>query len=383
MLYTCASCGATNRDDAKFCDQCGALMDVEAAGSAASAPAPKVVPAAVVSTPRPKTNWVAVAVLLVILGGVGWLLFMPKSNDAGGAMGDASGGNPHGNQDMNQMMAQIQANKDALAKDPLDTQALAALYQTFSMVNRQDQVRTYLEKALEALDQQKATLGDEAKRKASDIAMAAINGNDLEGALLALGALRKITPEDVSLIAMMGDLNYDLGKPEKAIEYYDEYLSQADASKAGDNYWKVRVDRASMLISMGAKDAIVLDQAMQELLTITAAKPEMFNAWFNLGVAYVQKGDKDTALKTFEKCKPLAQGEMQTWQVDVQLARLKGEPEPPMPASPHGEGMGEAGGGGMANPHGGMDMGGGGDMANPHGGMDMGDGGGMANPHGG
>ncbi len=88
--------------------------------------------------------------------------------------------------------------------------------------------------------------------------------------------------------------------------------------------------------------------------------------------AYEQAGNKDKAAEIWEKCLTMAAGEMQKWQVQSELARLRGEPAPPMPSNPHGDMSGGMGGmgDGMSNPHGEMPPGGEmGGEGNPHGDM--------------
>ena len=328
-----------------------------------------VQPVAAAQPAKAGFNWTATLLFLVVIGLVAWLLMQPKTTQQPGMAGMS---NPHGEAagggaGMEEMMAQIASAKETLKTNPMDTQALTTLYQSFGMIGRQDQIRPYLDGAIAELTAKKDELGPEAQQIASDIAVAAIQGQDLAGALQALEVLHQIAPEKLQVVAMLGDLNYDLGNTDKAIEWYDTYLKQAKPESEGEDYWKVCVDRATMLLSAAEqkKDSSLTQQAVQELERVTAAQPQMFNAWFNLGHAYDKSGQTERASEIWQKCLGLAVGDMQKWQVDSQLARLQGKEPPPMPASPHGEGMGMPGGE-MANPHGGME--------NPHGATE--------NPHG-
>ena len=397
MYITCPSCKAQNRDEARYCDQCGAPLTEDAVAQTAASEAP---PAVTAGGRRQAVNWLALLLVVAAIGVVGWLLLMPKGggNGQGSAtMGaGASSANPHAeaaaNPEMGKMMAGLDEAKKKIEKDPLDVEALTTLYQTYGMIGRQEKIRPYLEKALAELKAKKATLGDKAQQTASDIASAAIAGQDLPGALEALTLLNEMAPDKLPVMSLIGDINYDMGNVDKAIEWYDKYLKKATPEAQGEDYWMVRVDRAAMLLQSGETGSKpeLKKQAVTELEQVTVAQPKMYKAWFNLGQAYDKSGDKAKAKSAWQKSLALAKDANEKWQAEAQLARLEGKEPPPPPASPHGEGrggggMGAEGMGGMPNPHGagGADSGAGG-MPNPHGAGGTGsEGGGTTNPHGG
>jgi len=328
-------------------------------------------------------NWKAILIIVLVIAVLGWLLFGNNANNAqtgmagAGANPHATGdtANPHGGMDsgmgMEDVTSQIEGSKQSLEQNPLDTKALATLYQMYGMIGRQSQLTPYVERALETLDEQKDSLGPEKVDEIlRGIVTAALGGNDVEGGLMALQRYAEIDPENIQTLAMLGNLNYDLGNQTDAIEWYDKYLEAADPAADGEIYWNVRTDRATMFLQRYEADGNEADlqTALDELTAVTMEQPGHWSAWFNLGQTQVQAGANQQAEAAFEQAKALADGPMQVWQVEVELAKLRGEEPPPMP-------------GNEGNPHGGMDMGSGG-AANPHGGG-TGSAEGMPNPHGG
>lgn len=384
MARVCPKCNADNSDLAKYCDQCAAPISPEAEAELA-ARASQAGPA---GRSNVMVNWVGIVVILAIIGAAGWLLFAshPTKPDAMPAAADAGAAgtpNPHAQAATGGMngdiMKQIADGKAALEKDPLNTTALASLYQMYGMIGRQEQLRPYLDKAYDALVKKRSSLGEEAQGVLSELVLAALSGQDLEGATGLLEKYQQLDPKNLSIIGMLGDVYFDANKYDDAIKWYTQYLDQAKPEVAGEVYWRVRTDRATMYLNSGkpvdGKDNVAL--AVSELEYITQQAPALWNAWFNLGAAYSTAKQKDKAKAAWQKALTLSTGEADKWRVEAELAKLEGKEPPPQPANPHGN-MG-APGGDTANPHGGMDMGGGG-MENPHGGMG---GGGMENPHGG
>jgi tetratricopeptide (TPR) repeat protein len=379
-------CGAENDDEARFCDQCAEPLNPAAAEGAASRPQRE-------PTGRAgQANWPAIAVIVALVGVIGWLLFVPHGAQKPAMPGGGGAADPHAGMDMTnppgeagqgaggamdaQISQQIAAAKTALDRDSLDTQALVVLYRMYGMIGRQQELRPLLDKAYGALVKRRGELGDQAAQRLRELAVAAMRGNDIDGALAVLTKYRELEPQNLSLLGMLGDVCYDAGKPEEAIKWYSEYLDKAKPEVEGEAYWRVRTDRATMYMEaqepQGQGSNVA--QAIAELQYITQQVPALWNAWFNLGMAYEQSGAKQKAETALNKALGLAKGEMDRWQVQSELAKLKGQPPPPRPQSPHGDmGMGTGMGGGTVNPH--QGMGGGG---NPHQGM-----GGMTNPHSG
>ena len=394
----CPSCGADLRDEAKFCDSCGKPLATEMeAGAAVAAPAPA----------KPGVNWTGVLLVLVIIVVAGWLLFGPKGDKAAsgggdaisnphasGSMGGGDSTNPHGAQaGMEGLTATLNSAKAALEEDPLNRDALMTLYQNYGMIGRQAQVKPYLDNAIAAMEAKADELGDKLVETGMNIGLAALLGNEPEGALEVYRKLDELKPNTPEVVVMLGDVSAALDKFEDAVKYYDQYLADA-TQEAGDQYWGAVINRAVALrmrfeqAEAGMAQQVWLDEAIAGLEMAATAKPDVFAPVYNLGVAYGVAGQKDKALATLAMAKPLAKDAQQEWQVAAEVAKLNGEEPPPAPEMGSMdmsgmEGMGSAEG--MPNPHGGSMGGGMGSaegMPNPHGGS-MGGGEGMANPHGG
>jgi Flp pilus assembly protein TadD len=360
MAKVCPKCNADNSDLAKYCDQCAAPISPEAEAELAA----RGSRAGTAAGGNAVVNWVGIIVVLAIIGAGGWLLFAshppkPGAMPAGGEPGGAEMQNPHAQPGAAGMggdiMQQIDGAKAALDKDPLDTQSLASLYQMYGMIGRQQQVRPYLDKAYEALVQKRGELGAKAPQVLEAIVFAAMSGQDIDGATTVLLKYQPLDPQNTSVLNLLGDVYFDANRPEEAIKWYTLYLDQAKPEVAGETYWRVRTDRASMYLTSGkpvdGKDSVQL--AISELQYITQQTPAMWNAWFNLGLAYSTAKRKDQAKAAWQKALPLAGGEEEKWRVEAELAKLDGKEPPPPPDSPHG-GMGGGGmdRGGMENPHG-------------------------------
>jgi tetratricopeptide (TPR) repeat protein len=374
----CPACGAENKQQARFCDQCGAELNPAAASVAAAEKAVK---------PN-RVNWTAIILTVVLLAVAGWLLFGPtdKNEPAGGnganphanmGGGAGEGGDPHAQEGMGDMMASIDAAKLTLRENPLDMQALGTLYQAYGMIGRSAQVRNdYLIPALAAMREQEAELGDDLPQTAIDLSMAAMIGGDPEGGILALDALVELRPDFALAGKLKGDLLAEMGDYEASIAAYEEYKGTVDPAAEADTYLQAEVNIGRVLVQQysesldaGEPDEGAITRAISHLSTLTGMHPELYGAWYNLGKAHALNGNETDAVAAYEEAAAVTSDEMEQWQAEAEAARLKGEEPPERPA-------------GMAgmNPHGGGGMGGGamgGGMGNPHAG------GGMGNPHGG
>lgn len=394
MAKVCPKCNADNSELAKYCEQCAAPISPEAEAERA-ARASQSGPAA---GGNAAVNWVWIIVIVLVIGAVGWLLFAnhpgkqaPATAPEAAAGGMATGENPHTKAapgDMSgDIMKQIADAKAALEKDPLETKSLATLYQMYGMIGREQQLRPYLDKAYDALVKQRSKLGDQATNKLAEIVVAAVSGNDTAGATEVLQKYQQLDPKNPAVLSLLGDVSFDSNKPDEAIKWYTQYLDQAKPEAAGESYWRVRTDRATMYLNSGkpidGKDNVQL--AISELEYITQQTPGLWNAWFNLGMAYAAAKQKDKAKAAWQKTLAMSSGEADKWRVEAELAKLDGKKPPPPPANPHGA-MGGAdmggAGAGAASPHGDMGGGAGAGTANPHGDMGGSAGGGTANPHG-
>lgn len=341
MALVCNVCGATNDDQARFCNQCAGPLTPDATTERTAAPR---VPA--VQAPRSsRVNWLALALVVVLVGVIGWLL-APKSakNGAGGMAAAMPGANPHAEGGMDAhsgmdpaLQKQMADARAALEKDPLAIDQLGGLYKVYGMVNMQDKLRPLAERALKALTEMKGEPGPQVAGKGVELAKAALAGNDAEMAAKVLTECLSIDPGNLEATALLGDTYYNRGQAADAVRYYTDYMKRATPEKDGKRYWSVRVDRATMYMKLakdgGASDKLPL--AIRELEETTKSVPSLWNAWFNLGQAYSQAGEKSKAEAAWQHAVDTATGEADKWRAKAALAELRGEPPPPMPANPH------------------------------------------------
>ena len=97
-------------------------------------------------------------------------------------------------------------------------------------------------------------------------------------------------PSDLEALVGLGNLEFDSGQWDKAIQYYSRAL--AIDSKNAD----VRVDRAIAYHATGQNDV-----AKRELLEVTREQPTHKNAWLNLGVVSRDLGDRAEAIRAWER----------------------------------------------------------------------------------
>ena len=98
------------------------------------------------------------------------------------------------------------------------------------------------------------------------------------------------TPRDLEANIGLGNLEFDSGQWQKAIDYYSRAL-EVDPGNAD-----VRVDRAVAYHATGQNDT-----AKKELLRVTREKPTHKNAWLNLGVVNRELGDRSGAVSAWEE----------------------------------------------------------------------------------
>ncbi|MCC7478940.1 tetratricopeptide repeat protein [bacterium] len=382
MLNVCPACNAENRDIARFCDQCGSPIAEDAIAAAKPAAKSEEHKAAA----GPKVNWAGLALLFVLLGVGGFLLFPAKKDNAGAPMM----GGAAGEEVMGKVLEQVGALKKRIETDPTDTKALNEVYTLYQQVGKIEKAREYVQLSLDGIQKQideKKLDTEKAVSITADVAQAAVMAGDGEGAMMALEFFHKLKPDDVQVLPFLGNLAYDLGKTDDAIKWYSQYLEQADPATSSD-YWNVQIDRSTMYLQKAddTKDGSWTDKARVELEAVVTAKPEMFNAWFNLGQVHLHKKDKVKAREMFAKALTLSSDEISKYKAEKEIALIDGKEPPAMP-NPHGEGgsLEEMGLGpakpGVENPHG-EGFGSGGGMSNPHG-EGFGDvAPGVENPHG-
>jgi len=267
MPINCPKCNSQNRADASFCDACGASLSV-AANEESIAPETE-------TGNQQKPNLVGLIGVPVILLIAWYFMFGPNGNSNTQATNGSSGqmanphgeqsANPHGGMDtgeagsdaqMSQMMGGIDEAKAKLDENPLDIESLKTLYQTFSIIGRQDQIRPRLDAAVAALiEKQDEMTPSEVSNTLEGIVYSALSGNDIEGVEFALETIGEATPDNIGIMALHGNIYFDLGRIDEAITAYDSYLEIADAETEGDQYWNVLTDRATMVLQFGLSNS--------------------------------------------------------------------------------------------------------------------------------
>ena len=97
-------------------------------------------------------------------------------------------------------------------------------------------------------------------------------------------------PGNVEANVGIGNLMFDSGKWEKAVEHYSKALERAPTNA------DVRVDRAIAYHSLGQNE-----KAAAELKRVTKEKPNHVNAWLNLGVVSRELGDRATTIEAWQR----------------------------------------------------------------------------------
>jgi tetratricopeptide (TPR) repeat protein len=118
---------------------------------------------------------------------------------------------------------------------------------------------------------------------------------------------------------------YDLEEYARAIEHYEKYLALQPEDPS------VRTDLGTMYLHSG--DA---DRAITEYQTAVASAPTFFQAHFNLGIAYQEKGHREKAVQALTRAKELATDQEIRQRVDQLLAQISPEVKPASIPAPGG-----------------------------------------------
>jgi tetratricopeptide (TPR) repeat protein len=105
-----------------------------------------------------------------------------------------------------------------------------------------------------------------------------------------LQQLAEGAPNDPHILTALGNIYFDAGMAQQAIEYYDRVLALEP-----DNI-EVMVDKATMLRSLGRPA-----EALRLLENVVAARPGHEQALFNMGVIYsTDLGDEPAAIRAWK-----------------------------------------------------------------------------------
>src|SRR5438093_1389497 len=97
-------------------------------------------------------------------------------------------------------------------------------------------------------------------------------------------------PNDLEANIGFGNLLFDSGQWQKAIDHYQRALQKSPGNA------DVRVDMAIAIHSLGQNDL-----ARKELERVTREQPNHLNAWLNLGVVAATLGDNAAAIRAWER----------------------------------------------------------------------------------
>jgi tetratricopeptide (TPR) repeat protein len=133
----------------------------------------------------------------------------------------------------------------------------------------------------------------------------------------------ELLPNDLPAIRGVGNVYYDFEEYSKAKDYYEKYLTLSPEDT------NVRTDLGTMYLY--AKDT---DRAIKEYQTVVTQKPDFFQAYYNLGVAYHEKGEIKKARETLAKAKNLTTDKAIHERVDQVLAQFSDGPAMTPPSTP-------------------------------------------------
>jgi cytochrome c-type biogenesis protein CcmH/NrfG len=119
-------------------------------------------------------------------------------------------------------------------------------------------------------------------------------------------------PDDLEANVGFGNLLFDSGQWQRAVEHYARALAQ-DPKNAD-----VRVDMAIAYHNLGRDD-----QARAEMERVTREAPHHRNAWLNLGVVTAAMGDNAAAVQAWERYLALEPNGSHSASIREELARLK------------------------------------------------------------
>jgi tetratricopeptide (TPR) repeat protein len=154
-----------------------------------------------------------------------------------------------------------------------------------------------------------------------------IDASYRSAALSSYQHVLELMPNDLPALRGIGNVYYDFEEYGKAKEYYEKYLTLSPEDPS------VRTDLGTMYLY--AKDT---DRAIKEYQTVVDKKPDFFQAYFNLGVAYHEKGNVEKARDILVKVKSLTTDKTIHERVDQVLAQFGGgtatTPSTSVPSSP-------------------------------------------------
>ncbi|MDO8432127.1 MAG: tetratricopeptide repeat protein [Candidatus Binatus sp.] len=297
----CPQCGAPLMAQAKFCVECGRSIAGAAAGAGEGAVGVRTTPIT--------TAFVAVfaGITIVGLGAAAWIMLRTPEVvreqvasapvvASAGVSTPASGNPPSGATTANPAPGGKSAGElpPGHPKIELPTEA-----------------RTFIDK-----------IEKEARAKPSDVAAwnklgavsmraAMFDSSYYAKAEEAYAHVLKLQPENLDALRGIGDIDYDKQHYDEAVAAYEHYL------KIKSNDPEVRTDLGTMYLYTGNAD-----QAIVQYKKAIASKPEFFQAYYNMGIAYAQQNKTADARASLEKALKLAADDTARNQVKELIAKL-------------------------------------------------------------
>ncbi len=175
---------------------------------------------------------------------------------------------------------------------------------------------------------------DKAKEKPQDVSTwkslaemqfraSQIEASYRSAALESFKHVLELAPNDLDAIKGIGNIYYDFEEHAKAAEYYKRYLAQKP-DDAG-----VRTDLGTMYLYSNS-----FDQAISEYQAVVAKDPGFFQAYFNLGVTYNEKGEKEKAVEALNKAKSLTPDAAVRDRIDQFLTQVSAPVSPSVAQTP-------------------------------------------------
>ena len=175
---------------------------------------------------------------------------------------------------------------------------------------------------------------DKAKEKPQDVSAwkslaemqfraSQIEASYRSAALESFRHVLELTPNDLDALKGIGNIYYDFEEHGKAAEYYKRYLAQ----KPDDS--GVRTDLGTMYLYSND-----FDQAINEYQAVVAKEPGFFQAYFNLGVAYNEKGEKGKSVEALNKAKSLTTDQAVRDRIDQFLTQVSTPVSPSVTQAP-------------------------------------------------
>lgn len=130
--------------------------------------------------------------------------------------------------------------------------------------------------------------------------------------IIELKAVVAKNPKDKASLTELGNLYFDSSKYQNAITTYQQVL------KLDPTAYEVETDMGVAYNALGQSD-----KALEIFKTVTGAKPDLANAWYNLGVIYKNKNDVPNMKFAWTRFLSLQPTGTQADQVRQELANAK------------------------------------------------------------